>query len=179
MFLDRDGTISEELGYLNHASRFRIFPFAAAAIRKLHGAALPVIVVTNQSGVARGYFPESLVHEVHNLMLSQLASADAHLEAVYYCPHASSDACACRKPNIGLLEQAAREHHLDLRNSFVVGDRHGDIALAHNAGARSILVRTGYGEGELAWHAKNWPVQPNFIAPSLTEAADWILEQLR
>jgi D-glycero-D-manno-heptose 1,7-bisphosphate phosphatase len=179
VFLDRDGTISEELGYLNHASRFRIFPFAAAAIRKLNCAGLPVIVVTNQSGVARGYFPESLVREVHTLMLSQLASAGAHVDAIYYCPHASSDACACRKPNIGLLEQAAREHHLDLRKSFVVGDRHGDITLAHNAGARSILVRTGYGEGELAWHAKNWPVQPNFITPSLTEAADWILEQLQ
>jgi D-glycero-D-manno-heptose 1,7-bisphosphate phosphatase len=164
---------------LNHASRFRIFPFAAAAIRKLNRAALPVIVVTNQSGVAHGYFPEALVHEVHSLMQSQLESEGAHLDAIYYCPHAASDACACRKPNIDLLRQAAGEQHLDLQKSFVVGDRHTEIAMAHKAGARSILVRTGYGEGELAWHAKNWPVQPNFIAPTLTEAADWILEQLR
>jgi D-glycero-D-manno-heptose 1,7-bisphosphate phosphatase len=179
VFLDRDGTISEELGYLNHASRFRIFPFAAAAIGKLNRSALPVIVVTNQSGVARGYFPEALVHEVHALMQSQLESAGAHLDAVYYCPHASADGCACRKPNIGLLQQAAREHHLDLQKSFVIGDRYTETTLAQNAGARSILVRTGYGEGELAWHAKKWPIQPHYIAPTLTEAADWLLEQIR
>jgi D-glycero-D-manno-heptose 1,7-bisphosphate phosphatase len=164
---------------LNHASRFRIFPFAAAAIRKLNDSALPVVVVTNQSGVARGYFPESVIHEVHELMQSQLESAGARLDAIYYCPHAASDACACRKPNTGMLEQAAREHALDLRKSFIVGDRHSEIELARRAGARSILVRTGYGEGELAWHAKNWPIQPNFIAPTLTEAAAWILEQSR
>lgn len=164
---------------MNHASRFRIFPFAASAIRKLNDAALPVIVVTNQSGVARGYFPESVIHEVHKLMQSQLESAGAHLDAVYYCPHTASDACACRKPNTGMLEQAAREHALDLHKSFVVGDRHGEIELAHNAGARSILVRTGYGEGEVAWHASHWPIQPNFIASTLTEAAAWILEQSR
>src|SRR3984957_20952879 len=89
VFLDRDGTVAEEVGYLNHVSRFRMFPFAAAAIRRLNAAGLPVIVVTNQSGVGRGYFPESLVHTVHELLTRQLAAAGAHLDAVYYCPHTS------------------------------------------------------------------------------------------
>lgn len=179
VFLDRDGTIAEEVGYLNHISRFRMFPFAADAIRRLNEAGLPVIVVTNQSGVGRGYFPEALVDEVHELMTRQLEAAGARLDAIYYCPHTSAENCESRKPKPGMLERAAREHALDLKRSFVVGDRYGDIELARNAGARGILVRTGYGEGELAWHVPKWPIQPHYVAETLTEAADWILRQPR
>jgi D-glycero-D-manno-heptose 1,7-bisphosphate phosphatase len=177
VFLDRDGTIAEEVGYLNHIDRFRMFPFAADAIRRLNQAGLAVIVATNQSGVGRGYFPEALVHTVHEFMTQQLAAAGALLDAIYYCPHTSADACESRKPKPGMLERAAREHALDLKRSFVVGDRSVDIGLARNVGARSILVRTGYGEGELAWHGSKWAVQPDFVAQTLTEAADWILRQ--
>jgi D-glycero-D-manno-heptose 1,7-bisphosphate phosphatase len=179
VFLDRDGTIAEEVGYLNHVGRFRMFPFAAKAIGQLNRANLPVIVITNQSGVARGYFPESLVTAVHELMTSHLAREGAHVDALYYCPHKGDDACACRKPKPGMLEQAAREHGLDLRRSFVVGDRYGDVELAHRAGARSILVRTGYGEGEIQWHSPNWPARPDFIAADLAAAAEWIVSQAR
>jgi D-glycero-D-manno-heptose 1,7-bisphosphate phosphatase len=177
VFLDRDGTIAEEVGYLNHASRFRMFPFAAAAIHRLNEGRLPVIVVTNQSGAGRGYFPESLVHAVNEMMTKQLADAGAKVDAIYYCPHVSAENCNCRKPKTGMLNRAAHEHSLDLQRSFVVGDRYVDIELARNAQARSVLVRTGYGEGELAWHAANWPVQPDFVAQDLTQAADWILRQ--
>jgi D-glycero-D-manno-heptose 1,7-bisphosphate phosphatase len=179
VFLDRDGTIAEEVGYLNHASRFRVFPFVAGAIRRLNEAGMPVIVATNQSGVGRGDFPESLVHTVHALMVKELAEAGARIDAVYFCPHTPADSCACRKPKIGMLERAAREHAVDLRRSFVVGDRYGDIELARNAGARGVLVRTGYGEGELAWHAATWTAQPEHIADNLAEATEWILEQSR
>jgi len=179
VFLDRDGTIAEEVGYLNHASRFRMFPFVAAAIRRLNEAGLPVIVVTNQSGIGRGYFPESLVHSVNELMKKDLAAAGARIDAVYYCPHTSADRCDCRKPKTSLLERAAREHLIELSRSFVVGDRYGDIELARNVRARGILVRTGYGEGELAWHSAKWHTQPDFVAEDLSKAADWILRQLR
>jgi len=179
VFLDRDGTICEEVGYLNHISRFRMFSFAAAALRRLNEAEYPVIVVSNQSGVARGYFPESLVRHVNEAMIQQLSEAGARLDAIYYCPHASSENCPCRKPKTGMLENAAREQSIDLRRSFVVGDRHGDIQLARNVGARGILVRTGYGEGELAWHAAKWPSPPDFVADDLTRAVDWILRQPR
>jgi D-glycero-D-manno-heptose 1,7-bisphosphate phosphatase len=178
VFLDRDGTIAEEVGYLNHVSRFRMFPFVASALRRLNEAGCPVIVVTNQSGIARGYFPESLVHEVHQWMMQQLLESGAKVDAIYYCPHAPSENCNCRKPRTGMLERAAREHALDLRRSFVVGDRYADVELALNAHARSILVRTGYGEGELAWHAAKWPTPPDFVADDLAEATDWILRQL-
>lgn len=175
VFLDRDGTIAEEVGYLNHVSRFRILPHVAEAIRKLNEAGMPVIVVTNQSGVGRGYFPESLVQMVHELMTQQLAEKGARVDAIYYCPHASSEGCACRKPKPGMLEQAAKEHALDLHKSFVVGDRHGDIELAHRAGAKSILVRTGYGEGEYLWNAPKWTIQPDFVAADLGDAVQWIM----
>jgi D-glycero-D-manno-heptose 1,7-bisphosphate phosphatase len=177
VFLDRDGTIAEEVGYVNHVSRFRMFPYAPAAIRKLNDRGIPVFVVTNQSGVGRGYYPESLVHTVHSLMLEQLAAAGAHVEGLYYCPHAPGDSCACRKPGTGMLERASAEHGIDLKRSFVVGDRHNDIALANHAGSRGILVRTGYGEGELLWPAPKWTLQPDFIATDLSGAVDWILEQ--
>ena len=179
VFLDRDGTLCEEVGYLNHVSRFRMFPFAAVALRRLNDSGYAVIVVSNQSGVARGYFPESLVQQVNQIMAQQLFEAGAKVDAVYYCPHASSENCVCRKPKTGMLEQAVREHCIDLQRSFVVGDRHGDIRLAHNAGASGVLVRTGYGEGEIAWHSAEWSVPPDFIADDLTEAVDWILRQER
>lgn len=179
VFLDRDGTIAEEVGYLNHISRFQLFPFAAAAIRRLNQAGVPVVVVTNQSGVGRGYYPESLVRTVNEVMMKQLAAAGAHLDGVYYCPHTSADGCACRKPKAGMVQGAAREHSLDLASSFIVGDRYRDVELAHNVGARGILVRTGYGAGELAWNSAKWPIQPDFIAENLTQATDWILRQPR
>jgi len=179
VFLDRDGVVSEEVGYLNHISRFRLLPGVPAAIRRLNEAHLPVVVVTNQSGVGRGYFPESLVREVHERMIVELDAQGARLDGVYYCPHVSADNCSCRKPKIGMVEDAARGLGLDLHCSFVVGDRAGDIALAHRAGCRSILVRTGYGEGELAWHGHRWPRQPDFVAADLTDAVVWILQETR
>jgi D-glycero-D-manno-heptose 1,7-bisphosphate phosphatase len=179
VFLDRDGTIAEEVGYLDDVRRFRMFPFAAHAIRQLNAAKLPVIVITNQSGVARGYFQESLIAAVHELMTAQLAKDDARVDALYYCPHKEDDACACRKPKPGMLESAAREHGLDLRRSFVVGDRYGDVELAHRVGARAILVRTGYGESELQRNSAEWPMRPDLVAENLSEAADWILRQPR
>jgi D-glycero-D-manno-heptose 1,7-bisphosphate phosphatase len=175
VFLDRDGTISEEVGYLNHVNRFRILPRVADAIRRLNEAAWPVIVATNQSGVGRGYFPESLVNAVHELMTQQLEAAGARLDAIYYCPHTSADGCDCRKPKTGMLKRAAREHSLDLRRSVVIGDRQADIEIARRAGARGILVRTGYGEGEYLWNAAKWPVQPDFVAADLADAVHWIL----
>jgi D-glycero-D-manno-heptose 1,7-bisphosphate phosphatase len=148
-----------------------------AAIRRLNDARLPVVVVTNQSGVGRGYFPESLVREVHERMISELAADGARVDGVYYCPHAAADECNCRKPKTGMLEQAAAELQLDLKQSFVVGDRGGDVAMAHRAGCRSVLVRTGYGEGELAWHAAKWPKPPEFVAEDLAVAGEWILKE--
>lgn len=174
-FLDRDGTICEEMGYVNHVDRLRIFPFAAAAIRQLNEAQVPVIVVTNQSGVARDIFPESLVHQVHEKMIAELSAGGARVDAIYFCPHKTEDACECRKPNPGLLERAAGEHALDLSSSWVVGDRYADLEMGYAAGARGILVMTGYGRGEYELHRTRWARQPDALAENLTEAVRRIL----
>jgi len=175
VFLDRDGTIAEEVGYLNHGERFRMFAFAGAAIRKLKDAGFAVVVVTNQSGVARGYFPESVVHGVHERMERELAAQGVALDGIYYCPHGAADACNCRKPATGMIEHAARDHAIDVQRSFVVGDRYRDMELAFAAGCKGIFVRSGYGRGEEAWHAKKWPRQPDVIVDDLEKAVDWIL----
>ena len=120
VFLDRDGTIAEEVGYANHISRFVVYPFAPAAIRRLNEADLPVIVVTNQSGVARGFFPESLIGQMHDKMVEELAAGGAHVDGMYYCPHIRDDQCSCRKPLPGMLELAAREHNLEIFGSVLV-----------------------------------------------------------
>jgi len=179
VFVDRDGTLIEEMGYLNHVSRLHLFPFVPEALRRLNVARLPVILISNQSGVGRGFFPQTLVKHIHDLMTEQLKAAGAHLDGIYYCPHVSNDNCECRKPKPGMLEQAARQHGLDLGKSFVIGDRYVDVELAQRAGARSILVRTGYGEGELLWHKQGWPRQPDWIANNFSDATDWILGQSR
>ena len=176
-FLDRDGTICEEMGYVNHVDRLQIFPFTAAAIRRLNEANVPVIVVTNQSGVARNIFPESLVHEVHQKMISELAGGGARIDAIYFCPHKREDACECRKPHPGLLERAAREHALDLAASWIVGDRYADLEMGYAAGGRGILVMTGYGRGEYELHHEKWARQPDALAENLTEAVRRILHE--
>lgn len=178
VFLDRDGTICEEMGYLNHISRFRMYPFAADAIRRLNRAGLRVIVVTNQSGVARGIFPESLVHRVHEKMVTELAAAGARVDGIYFCPHRSEEACGCRKPHPGMLERAAREHGLELAGSYVVGDRYDDLEMAQRIGGRGILVLTGYGRGEYELHGAARLKQPDRVVEDLSAAVNVILEEL-
>jgi D-glycero-D-manno-heptose 1,7-bisphosphate phosphatase len=178
VFLDRDGTICEEVGYLNHISRLMIFPWAAAAIRRLNEAGVPVIVVTNQSGVARGLFSECLVQEVHRTMSENLAASGARVDAYYYCTHILADQCDCRKPLPGLLHRAAREHGVDLARSFVVGDRYADVAMAHSVGGRGVLVLSGYGRGEYEHHRAGWPRQPDLVVEDLSGAVDFVRKEL-
>ena len=185
VFIDRDGTISEEVGYINHLSRFQVYPWSAEAIRNLNRGGLRAVVVTNQAGVARGYFEESLIHEVHQKLRDEIGQAGAYLDAIYYCPHHPSAGkppyqrdCDCRKPKPGMLLRAAKELGIDLKHSFVVGDRYSDIELAHNAGTHSIFVLSGYGLGEYQYQRQNWKLQPDWIAKNLLEATEIILKQV-
>jgi D-glycero-D-manno-heptose 1,7-bisphosphate phosphatase len=182
IFMDRDGTLSHEVGYVNHLSRFRLFPYAVDAVRLINASGFLAVVVTNQAGVARGYFPESLVHEVHAALRTAMDEGGARLDGLYVCVHHPSvgeppyrQDCDCRKPRPGLLRRAKADLDIDLRRSWVVGDRLNDLEVAWNAGARAALVRSGYGQGELAHHAGAWPRQPDLVADHLLEAVQRIV----
>ena len=184
VFLDRDGTINEEVGYVNHLDRFRLLPRAGEAIRLLNQNEIKVIVVTNQSGVARGYFPESLVHLIHLRMEDHLRKEGAHLDGIYYCPH-HPDAgeppyrqkCRCRKPKTGLIEEAVKDLGIDCSKSYMIGDRGADVEFGRRIGARAILVLTGYGKGEWEYFGDQWKSKPDYVAQDLFEAVQWILNE--
>jgi D-glycero-D-manno-heptose 1,7-bisphosphate phosphatase len=184
IFLDRDGTLAHEVGYVNHPSRFRLYPWAVDAVRSINQAGLLAVVITNQAGVARGYFPESVIHEVHAAMNAAMASGGARLDGIYYCPHHPDVGpppyrldCDCRKPRPGLLKRAAAELGADLARSYVIGDRHGDLAVAWAVGAKGALVKTGYGLGELTHLAPSWKRPPDFVAEHALEAVERILTE--
>jgi D-glycero-D-manno-heptose 1,7-bisphosphate phosphatase len=178
VFLDRDGTINEEMGYINHLSRVRLLPQAIPAIRRLNEAGFKVVIVTNQSGAARGYFPAALVDEVHKYLKTLLAIGGAHVDGIYACLHAPDENCRCRKPRPALMQQAAQELDLDLARSYAVGDRYRDVQTAANAGVNGILVLTGYGLGEYEYLRPTAPAQPVYVASHLLDAAEWILRDL-
>jgi D-glycero-D-manno-heptose 1,7-bisphosphate phosphatase len=184
VFLDRDGTVNEEVGYVNHVERFTLLPRVGEAIRLLNQNGLKTVVITNQSGVARGYFPESLVPLVHQKMQELLKKDGAHLDGIYYCPHHPDvgappyrQKCRCRKPEPGLIEEAVKDLDLDLRSSYMIGDRGVDIEFAHRVGAKGILVLTGYGKGEWEYWGRQWKESPEYVAQDLFEAVRWILLQ--
>jgi len=180
VFLDRDGTIMEDVGYLDALARIALFPWSIDAIRALNRAALPVVVVTNQSGVARKYFSEDFVVETHRAVDAHLAVGGARVDAYYYCPHHPDGKlpdyardCDCRKPRPGLVERAARDLNLDPARSFVVGDKWGDVALARAVGAKAILVRTG--SGAAAEQRPRPGLGADAVVDNLAAAASWIL----
>jgi D-glycero-D-manno-heptose 1,7-bisphosphate phosphatase len=184
VFIDRDGTISEEVGYVNHPSRYRVFPYSAEAVRTLNEAGWLAILVTNQAGVARGYFAEEMIGNVHKLLAQELERGGARLDAIYYCPHHPSvgDApyrldCDCRKPRPGLIRRAAEDFEIDLAQSWMVGDRYGDTELAHNAGVRAAFVLSGYGRGEYEFQRGAWRREPDLVAEDLLDAVRRIVSE--
>ena len=153
VFLDRDGTINEEVGHLDRMEKLQLIPGAAEAIRRINKSGMKAVVVTNQSGIARGIFDEAFVIEVHTRLRELLRAEGALIDAFYYCPHHPTEGrvdyvkmCDCRKPAPGMLLRAAEELRIDPNRSYMVGDTLKDIAAGARAGAQGILVRTGYGE---------------------------------
>lgn len=152
VFLDRDGTLIEEVNYLSRMGQVRLIPGAAGAVRRVNEAGARVVVVTNQAGVARGYFPESRVAEIHAHLSAMLSEQGARVDAYYYCPHHATEGvgefrvnCECRKPKPGMLRDAARDLGLDLSRSWMIGDKVCDLKAGAAAGCRTVLVQTGYG----------------------------------
>jgi D-glycero-D-manno-heptose 1,7-bisphosphate phosphatase len=182
VFLDRDGTICEEVGYLDSVDRFRLLPRSSAAIKILNEQGFKAVVITNQSGVARGYFSESRLKEIHRELERRLREDGASLDAIYYCPHHPLEGeppyrlvCECRKPNPGLVLQAAKELDIDLPASYAIGDRFADLACGQRVGAKGVLVLTGYGKEEIQSGIEKCEPPPAFIADDLYEAVQWII----
>jgi D-glycero-D-manno-heptose 1,7-bisphosphate phosphatase len=180
VFLDRDGTLVEEAGYLDRLERLEFFPFTVDAVRALNVAGLPVVVISNQSGVARGIVRESFIAETHEHILRRLAAGGAHVDGFYYCPHhpdgtveALRKQCDCRKPATGMFTRAARDLGLDLGVSFALGDKWTDMEAGRAVGARTILVRTGYGRETEAAPRRDF--RPDAIVDNMIEAVSWIL----
>ena len=183
VFFDRDGTLNIEVGHLRRLDHFEMYSFAAEAVRQVNQAGLLAIIITNQSGVARGYFPEEHVHSANRNLLDHITARGARIDRIYYCPHHPEGPvheftreCNCRKPSPGMLQQAAQEFGIQLDKSFVVGDRFVDVEAAHRVGATSILVLTGAGNEELASHSE--ARQPHHVAQDAGAAVAWILERL-
>ena len=186
VFMDRDGTISEEVGYVNHVSRYRVFPYAAEAVRALNEAGWLAVLVTNQAGVARGYFAEEMIGRVHGVLEEELKKGGARLDSIYYCPHHPSVGeppyrfdCDCRKPRPGLIRRAAEDLGIDLARSWMVGDRYSDTELARNAGVRAAFVLSGYGRGEHEHQSLAWKRRPDLVAENLLEAVRAIISSER
>jgi D-glycero-D-manno-heptose 1,7-bisphosphate phosphatase len=186
VFLDRDGTLNVEKGYIRVLEDLELIPGVAQAVRQMNDAELLVFLTTNQTGAARGFYDESHIHAL-NQRLSDLLQqeAGAVLNGVYYCPHLEKTGhpefgidCRCRKPHPGMIEQACKDFpNIDLAHSFVVGDKASDVAFGHGVGAKSILVKTGYGQRVLDGKYQSLDEIPEFVAESLVDGVDWILSQ--
>jgi D-glycero-D-manno-heptose 1,7-bisphosphate phosphatase len=182
VFIDRDGTLIEETGYLNDLSRLKLFPYSVDAVRQLNRAAFTVVVVTNQAGIARGIVPATFLETAHAHLSRAMDAGGARIDRYYHCPHhpdgivpGLSRACDCRKPAPGLWLQASRELSIDLSQSYTIGDRWLDVRAGRAAGTRTVMVRTGYGEGEA--RARTDGVAADAIVSDFAAAVGWILQQ--
>lgn len=186
VFLDRDGTLIEEVGYLDRLERLKLFPDSAGAIRLINESGLKAVVTTNQSGIARGYFTEAVVEMLHTHLQKLLQAEGAQIDRFYYCPHHPTEglgsyrvACVCRKPEAGMIRQAAEEMNLDLSRSYLIGDMPTDIEAASRAGIKSVLIRSNGSPGyssDLIFKGQDGRSGPDWVAASLLEAVRWILQ---
>jgi D-glycero-D-manno-heptose 1,7-bisphosphate phosphatase len=182
VFLDRDGTVLEEAGYLDRLERLVFFPFSIDAIRLLNRAGFAVVIITNQSGVGRGMYEEAFVARAHEVVDERVRAGGGRIDGFYYCPHHPAAEieryrrdCDCRKPGPGMLHSAAAELDLDLARSFAIGDKWTDVQAGFAAGGKGILVRTGYGRSSEVSTRPH--VEPTFVADDLIAATAWILRQ--
>ena len=184
VFLDRDGTVNEEVDFLTSPRDLHLIPRSAEAIRRANDLGLRVIIVTNQSGVARGLLTETELLEVHRVLAGRLADEGAKVDGIYYCPHHPSEGigeyrkeCDCRKPNTGMVDRAVREFRIDPARSYVIGDRTVDVGMAKNAGARAVLVLTGYGRAERNLCERDG-IPLDYVAEDLFDAMEFVAQDI-
>ncbi|MDR2399142.1 MAG: D-glycero-beta-D-manno-heptose 1,7-bisphosphate 7-phosphatase [Endomicrobium sp.] len=174
-FLDRDGTVIFDKNYLSSPEQVKLYSYTADSINKLHTAGFKVIIVTNQSGVARGVFTEEDLQKIHEKFVSLLKKANAKVDAIYYCPHIDEDSCDCRKPKPGMVLKAAKDFNIDLKKSYTIGDTIRDYLLGYNSGGKGILVLTGHGKKQQAKIAQE-KIKPMAVCKTLKEAVSLIIK---
>jgi D-glycero-D-manno-heptose 1,7-bisphosphate phosphatase len=173
ILLDRDGTLNVERNYLADPEQLQLLPGVSEALSRLRPADYGLIVLSNQSGIGRGYFSRATVDLIHDRLRAMLADKGVILDGIYLCPHHPDEPCQCRKPRTGLVEQAVADWRFDPSRSFMVGDKDADIQLGRAVGASTVLVRTGWGKDTEAGGNSN----PDFISDDLAGAIDWILQE--
>jgi len=173
VFVDRDDTINRDVHYCSRPEDFELLLTVGTGIRLLNREGFKVVVITNQSGIARGYFTEEMLERIHQKMVDELAKYGAQVDAIFYCPHHPDEGCECRKPKPKLTYQAIKQLHIDPRQSFIIGDRLMDVELARTIGCKSVMIPSELGKEEL----KNSSVFPDYIASDFESAAKWITEQ--
>ena len=178
VFLDRDGTLNHDTGYVKTPEELVLFPDTVAAVKKCNGAGLQVLIVTNQSGLARGYFSKKDLATIHQSLREQLKAGGAWIDDILVCPHHPDDGWWCRKPNPGLIDQATVRYPINLKKSYMVGDKYIDLELAMKAKIKGILVKTG----SLSQEAHSLSMENNlpvsFVAETLQDAVTWILRDV-
>ncbi len=178
VFLDRDGVLIRDVDHLCKEDQLRLLPGVASALSSLNRAGWLTIIISNQAAVAKGMLSEAEMYRIGEVLNSRIMGKGARLDAAYYCPHhldgkvvKYAHKCSCRKPEPGLILKAVKEMNIDLKRSYLVGDKTGDILAGERAGVRTILVKTGYGGGD-----GKYPMRPDHVAKNLTEAVDIILK---
>lgn len=178
VFLDRDGTVNHEKGYLNDEKDLKLYSYAVKSILKLQKAGFKTVIITNQSGIARGYFTEKKLLVIHKTLLKMLKDAGVKIDGIYYCPHGTDDVCECRKPKTGMAVQAAKDLNIDLKRSYVVGDSIRDYKMGYNFGGKGILVLTGHGKKQVQ-NIKNEKQKPLAVSKNLYDAVKVILNDYK
>jgi histidinol-phosphate phosphatase family protein len=179
VFLDRDGTIVEERGYISDPDKIMLEPNTIPALKLFKRFGFRLIITTNQSGIARKIFNKGRLYEVHKKLETLLTLNGIHLDAIYYCPHRPEEKCRCRKPKIGMALGAKRKFNIDLKNSFSIGDKLSDVQFAKNFGGKGILVLTGFGKKErLRIKDEKLEIKPDFIADDIYDAAKWVADNV-
>jgi len=174
VFLDRDGTVNVDYGFVSRPEDVKLLPGAGEAIRRLNEVGIPVFIISNQSGVGRGLYGLEAVSLVNREVERRLDREGATVKAYYFCPHAPEEECECRKPKLGMLNQARKDWGIDLADCYVVGDKPSDGELGKNAGGKGIIVLSGQTKPE---DIAIWEVKPDFVAKDLLEAVEWILKR--
>ena len=175
VFLDRDGTICEDKIYLANPEGMEVFPEVPEGIRALNEAGFAVIVVTNQSGIARGHFDHETLEKIHSRLKEILRESGSEIERIYYCPHHPDENCDCRKPQTGLIKRALQDFEIDLSKSFIIGDTDADVELGRRVGLKTILLlRPTNPTGE---RIRRGEILPDFSTDNFKSAVEWILKQ--